>query len=275
MSCREHERLFVSGASEADIAAHRKTCGECARLGWDLDEARLMTEGLVPPRWTPALRSALLEIPRQTVTCEGAEMLLAAAVDDEVAAADRKRLDGHLSRCAACTSAANVLLSVRDLEAPAPPPWLATRLAAARPAKPVSRWRGFFSGRAVVAYAYAAAILVMVMGWNPTAVVKKASFASLGVSTRNAVTVAQSSLTDRVGALQERAARTFAVWKGHIGGYGRAAVSNAIAIVSRPEPKKTPSRPRLGKDGGNATGSDGFVTAHAARREPLPSRFRV
>ncbi len=274
MSCREHERLFVSGAPEADIAAHRATCGECARLGWDVDETRSLTDGLASPRWTPGLRSALLEIPRQTVTCEGAEMLLAAAVGDELAGADRLRLDNHLSRCGACTSAANVLLSMRELEAPAPPAWLATRLAAARPAKSVSRWRGFFSGRAVVAYAYAAAIVVMVMGWNPTAVVKKASFASLGVSTRNAMTVAESSLTDRLGALQEKAARTLAVWKGHIGGYGRAAVSNAIAIVSRPEPKKTPARPNLGKDNG-AAGLQGFSTAHAARREPLPSRFRV
>ncbi len=274
MSCREHESLFVSGASEAEVAAHRKTCGECARLSWDLDEARSLTDLLAPPRWSPALRSALLEIPRQTVTCEGAEMLLAAAVENEIGTSDRKRLDSHLSRCAACTAAGNVLFSVRELEAPAPPAWLATRLAAARPAKPVSRWRGFFSGRAVVAYAYAAAILVMVMGWNPTAVVKKAGFASLGVSTRNVVTVAQSSLTDRLGAFQEKAARTLAVWKGHIGGYGRAAVSNAIAIVSRPEPKKTP-RPRLGKDGGNTSSSEGFSTARAARREPLPSRFRV
>ena len=274
MSCRELERLFVSGASEADVAAHRKACGECARLGWDLDEARSLTDGLAAPRWSPALRSALLEIPRQTVTCEGAEMLLAAAVDDELAAADAPRLDSHLSRCAACTAAADVLLSMRELEAPAPPPWLATRLTAARPAKPVSRWRGFFSGRAVVAYAYAAAVVVMLLGLNPTAVVRKAGFASLGDSTRNAVTVAQSSLSDRLGALQERAARTFAVWKGHIGGYGRAAVSNAIAIVSRPEPKKTPAVPVSARTAAR-DGSDGFATAHAARREPLPSRFRV
>ncbi len=273
MSCRELERLFLAGSSEADVAAHRKNCGECARLGWDLDEARSLTDGLEAPRWSPGLRAALLEIPRQTVTCEGAEMLLAAAVGDELGEADRRRLDSHLSRCAGCTAAANVLLSMRELEAPAPPAWLATRLTAARPARPASRWRGFFSGRAVVAYAYAAAIVVMIMGWNPTAVVKKASFASLEVSTRHVVTVAQSSLTDRLGALQEKAVRTLAVWKGHIGGYGRAAVSNAIAIVSRPETKKTPSRPRLGKDG--AAGLDGFSTAHAARREPLPSRFRV
>jgi hypothetical protein len=163
---------------------------------------------------------------------------------------------------------------MRDLAAPQPPAWLATRLSSARPAKPASRWRGFFSGRAVVVYAYAAAILVMVMGWNPTAVARKAGFASLGVSTRRAVTVAQSSLTDRLGAVQEKAARTLAIWKGHIGGYGRAAVSNAIAIVSRPESKK-PARPRLSKEGGNATSSDGFSTANALRKEPFPSRFRV
>ena len=60
----------------------------------------------------------------------------------------------------------------------------------------------------------------------------------------NAVTVAESSIGDRLGAVQERALRTLAVWRGHIGGYGRAAVSNAFAFVWRPEQKKTPSRPR-------------------------------
>jgi hypothetical protein len=164
---------------------------------------------------------------------------------------------------------------MRDLSLPVPPPWLATRLAAAKPAKPVSRWRGLLSGRAVVAYAYAAAILVMVLGWNPTDVVRKASFASLGVSTRNAVTVAQSSVTDRLGALQERAARTLAVWKGHISGYGVAAVKNAIAIVSRPETKKAPARPRLSREGGNAVDPGDFTTAGKRGREPFAPRFRV
>ncbi len=275
MSCRELERLFVADATDAEAAAHRKTCAACARAGAEADETLAMSSGLAAPAWSPALRTTLLEIPRTTVSCEGAEALLAAAMEDEITAADRRRLDSHLSRCGACTAAANVLLSVRDLALPEPPPWLATRLSAARPAKPASRWRGLFSGRAVVVYAYAAAILVMVMGWNPTTVARKAGFASLGVSTRNAVTVAQSSLTDRLGALQEKATRTLAVWKGHIGGYGRAAVSNAIAIVSRPEPKKTPARPRLSKEGGNAAGSGEFSTAHAAGREPFPARFRV
>ena len=74
------------------------------------------------------------------------------------------------------------------------------------------------------------------------------------------MTVAQNSVGDRLGALQEKAVRTIAVWKGHVGGYGRAAVSNAISIVWRPEPKKTPNRPRLGKEG-TAAGSNGYWLA--------------
>ena len=274
MSCREIERLFVAGADD-EVAAHRKTCGACARVGADLDEARELTSALDSPAFPPSLRRALLEIPKSTVSCEGAEPLLAAALEDELSADDRRRLDSHLSRCAGCTAAANVLLSARELALPQPPPWLATRLAAVRPAKPASRWSGFLSGRAFVAYAYAAAILVMVLGLNPTAVVNKASFASLGVSTRKVVTVAQSSLNDRLGALQEQAVRTLAVWKGHIGGYSRAVVSNAIAIVARPEQKKTPSRPRLSRDGGTLE-PQGYSTAgRGSRREPFAPRFRV
>ena len=69
MSCREIERLFVAGA-EAQAEAHRKTCAECARTGADADETRAMTGALAPPPFSPALRRALLDIPRMTVTCE-------------------------------------------------------------------------------------------------------------------------------------------------------------------------------------------------------------
>ncbi|MFY9550626.1 MAG: hypothetical protein WAU32_05695, partial [Thermoanaerobaculia bacterium] len=155
------------------------------------------------------------------------------------------------------------------------PAWLATRLAAARPDKKRSAWRSFFSGKAVIAYAYSAAVAVMLLGWNPTAVVRSAGFAKLSVSASNAVTVARSSVGDRLGALNEKAFRTLAVWKGHVGGYGRAVVSNAIAIVWRPEAKKTPGKPRLGREKGDATGQDGFATAGSPNREPFPARFRV
>jgi hypothetical protein len=90
------------------------------------------------------------------------------------------------------------------------------------------------------------------------------------------VTVAQNSVGDRLGALQEKAVRTFAVWKGHVGGYSRAAVSNAIAIVWRPEPKRTPSRPRLGKEG-TALSSESLDLAVGDAKTPehFPARFRV
>jgi hypothetical protein len=113
----------------------------------------------------------------------------------------------------------------------------------------------------------------MLLGLNPTAVANKAGFARLGESTRNVVTVAQSSIGDRLGALQEKGLRTLEVWKGHIGGYGRAAFTNAIAIVWKPESKKTPNRPRLGKEG-TAAGSEGLCLA-ASAPEPFASRFRV
>ena len=273
MSCREVERLWLAGAPAEESAAHRKSCAECDRLGRDLERTASMVEGLRPPAWSPALRRALLEIPRATVSCEGAEPLLAVALEGEIAPADDRRLQNHLSRCGACTEAAGALFAVRDLELPQPPPWLATRLVAARPQAKRSAFRWLLSGKAVVAYAYAAACLVMLLGLNPTAVANKAGFARLGESTRAVVTVAQSSIGDRLGALQEKGIRTLEVWKGHIGGYGRAAVSNAIAIVWKPESKKAPNRPRLGKEG-TAAGADGLCIA-ANAPEPIASRFRV
>jgi len=274
MSCRELERLFVAGAAEAQIAAHRAGCSECDRAGREVDEAASWTHDLKAPLWSPALRASLLEIPRLTVSCEGADALLARAVEGEVAASDQSRLEKHLSRCAACTEAAGTLFAMRDLTAPVPPPWLATRLAAARPPARTASWRRIFSGRAVVAYAYAAAMAVMLLGLNPTAVARKAGFARLSESTRVAVTVAQNSIGDRLGALQERAFRELEVWKGRVTGYGRAAVSNALAIVWRPE-KKGSTRPRLGKEGGTGAPSDEFLAADLFRRELLTLRFRV
>ncbi len=269
MSCRELERLFVSGAAEADSARHRATCDECERLGAELDRTVSLSAALRPPAWSPALRRALLDIPRSTVSCETADGLLATLVEGEIAPEDEARLRSHLSRCGACAEAAATLQSMRSLAAPEAPPWLAPRLAAARPdRKKRSFWRSAFSGRMVVAYAYAAALIVMLLGLNPTAVVRRAGFAGLGESTRNAVTVAESSIGDRLGALQEKAIRTLAVWRGRIGGYGRAAVSNAFALVWRPEPKKTPNRPRLGKDGG-AAATPVDVDVAAGQREEL------
>jgi hypothetical protein len=272
MSCRELERLFAAGASEAELAAHRRGCAECERAARDVEETGALTAALAPPAWSPMLRRALLDIPKMTVSCEGAEPLIAALLEGEIADSDEARLRNHMSRCAGCTAAAETLLSMRDLAAPAPPAWLTTRLAAARPEPRRSIWKRVFSGKAVVAYAYAAAVLVMLLGLNPTAVARKAGFARLEQSTRGVVSVAKSSVGDRLGALQERALRDFAALRGRVGGYARASVSNALAIVLRPEPKKTPSRPRLGKEGGTATTTDDYFLARTDGTEPLPAK---
>jgi hypothetical protein len=276
MSCRELERLWDAGASLGETRDHQAACAECARPGDSLAQTVAALQSLRAPAFGSALRQSLLEIPRKTVSCEGAEPLIAAALEggDALSVSDDARLQGHLSRCAACTEAAATLAQLRELTAPPPPPWLATRLLAARPEKKQRAWRALFTGKAVVVYAYAAACLVMLLGLNPTALPGKAGFARLSQSTRTVVTVAQNSVGDRLGALQEKAVRTIAVWKGHVGGYGRAAVSNAIAIVWRPEPKKTPNRPRLGKEG-TAAGWDGYWLAGGRPSEHFPARFRV
>jgi hypothetical protein len=274
MSCRELERLFLAGAPEDDAAAHRAACTECARLGSDLDRIALSASDLRPPAWSPDLRRELLDIPRRNVSCEGASELIAARLEAEIASDDESRLRRHLARCGGCSEAAATLAEMRSLAAPAPPPWFTAKLAAAKPARKKSFLRSAFSGRMVVAYAYAAAVLVMILGLNPTAVVRRAGFANLGESTRSVVVVAESSIGDRLGALQERALRTLAVWRGHVGGYGRAAVSNAIAIVWKPESKKSSTRPRLGKEGGAASPGE-FRLAGCGSTEPFPGRFRV
>jgi hypothetical protein len=275
VSCRELERLFVAGVSEAQTSEHRRGCAECELLGKDVEGAHAMTRQLATPAWSPALRERLLEIPRTTVSCEGAEMLLAGSLEGDITPADGARLRGHLSRCSGCNEAAETLFAVRDLQAPAPPPWLATRLAAARPARKKTIWSRLLSGRAVVAYAYAAALIVMLLGLNPTTVASKAGFARLSESTRSAVVVAQSSIGDRLGRFQEKTFRTLAVWKGYVAGYGRAAVSNAISIVWKPDRKKAPERPRQGKESDAASDSEGVWLARGPGREPFPVRFRV
>lgn len=249
MSCRELERLFVAGAPESAYAAHSATCLACAALARDLDRAAGMIEGLTPAAWSPGLRQALYEIPRFTVSCEGAGLLLAAAMEEEIEPADRGRLEGHLSRCGGCSEAAATLAAARGLEAPLPSPWLFQRVAAARPKEKASAWRRILAPRLVVAYAYAAAVVVMLAGLNPADLARRAG-SGLEANTRTAAAAVSGSAADRIGALQEDLARAFAVVKGKAGGYSRAALSNAMALIMKTETRRPPARPRNGEEGG-------------------------
>jgi uncharacterized small protein (DUF1192 family) len=105
----------------------------------------------------------------------------------------------------------------------------------------------------VIGLAYASAVVVMLLGFNPADLARRVRVGELGQNTRAAVTVAESSLSDRMGALQEKVARTFAVWKGRASGYGRAAVSNVVSLIWKTSTTKTRSgeRPR-NRDGRGA-----------------------
>ena len=252
MSCGELERLFVAGASQEQAAAHRNACRSCGELGADMERVEALVSGLRPPSASPALREALLSVPRKTVSCEGADRLAASALEEELGPADRQRLDFHLSRCEPCRETAATLASMRGLTAPRPAPWLAGRLAASRPGRrrAVPLWDLLLSPKGAIGLAYAAAVIVMLAGFNPADIARKAGVARLGETAKASVEVAGGSLADRVGAMQESALRKLAVWKGQVTGYGRAALSTALALVMKSEQQRPPSRSRSREERG-------------------------
>ncbi|MEP6801963.1 MAG: hypothetical protein ABJC07_08505 [Acidobacteriota bacterium] len=249
MTCREIERLLAAEAPEAERDAHRAACHDCETLARDLATAGSLVSGLQIPVWSAQLRAALLRVPTLTVSCEGAALLIASSLGDEPAAADRARLDFHMSRCDGCREAFETLSGMRELIPPVPAPWMAGRISASRPARPPSRWRGLLDPRAAIGFAYAAALVVMLAGFNPADLARRAG-AGLKYETKIVAVVADASLADRLGAFEQRAARALAVWRGRAGGYGRAVLSNVIALVMRPEERPSPpqSRPRNGEE---------------------------
>ena len=270
MTCSELERLSVAGASESELSAHRAVCPSCAALGAELDRMSALVASLRSPAARPELRESLLSIPRRTVSCEGADSLIAAALDGELPPSDRARLDFHVSRCGACAESAGTLLGMRDLASPEPSPWLAGRIAAGRPRRPVRARRRFAIRPPVaIALAYAAAVVVMLAGFNPADLARKAGVGRLEESARESVQEAGSSLADRLGAFQEKTQRKISVWKGRAAGYGRAAISTAMALVMKTE-STPPSRPRSGEDKGLLQGNE--IEIIAWRVEAPPGR---
>ena len=255
MSCRELERLSVEGAPAAALQSHCSVCAACARLAVDIDRSLEMTSGLTAPLWTGALRRALLAIPQQTVSCEMAPELMALALEGELPEPDRARLLSHTSRCEGCAEAAATLNLMPEMAPVMAAPWLFGRIAATKPAPRRFGWRRLVKPRAVVAYAYAAAIVVMVAGLNPADLARRAG---VGVqeNTREVVEVAESSLADRFGELQEDVIRRLAVIKGRARGYGRAALSTALALVMREESPQRPGRARPGDERGTLNDAD-------------------
>jgi hypothetical protein len=251
MSCGELERLFLTGASEGETSSHRAACVPCARLGAELDRVETALSDLRPAIAGPALRERLLSIPARTVSCEGADELIAAALEDTLPPADLARLEFHCSRCEACAETSRTLAGLRELASPEPAPWLRGRIAANRARRRERRgWRFVANPKVAIALAYAAAVVVMLAGFNPADLARKAGVGRIEETARASVQVAGSSLADRLGKIEENALRRLAAWKGRATGYGRAAISTAIALVMRSESQRPPNRPRSGEDKG-------------------------
>lgn len=248
MSCRTIERLFLENASEDARRAHRASCPACEVLARDAETGENLSSGLAVPEWSSALREALLSVPALTLDCDAAADAIARSLEDgeEVSSAGRSRLDFHLSRCEGCREAHGALAGTKDFAPPAPSPWLAPRLSASKPARPRARWRRFLGPRAAIGFAYALAVVVMIAGFNPADLVHRAG-SGLRNETEKTAAVAGNSLADRIGAFQDRATRQLAVWRGFAGGYGRAVLSNVIALVMKSDDSgQPPSRPRNG-----------------------------
>jgi hypothetical protein len=217
-----------------------------------MEAAAATVSRLAAPQATPALIAKLQAIPALTVSCEGAGLLVAAAVEGEIADADRQRLAFHTSRCESCAEAAAVLAEVRGLASPAPAPWLLGRLAASRPERPKrSLWKLLASPKGAIAVAYAAAVAVMLSGFNPADLARKAGVDRLEQSAKVSAQIAGRSLGDRLGAFEEEALRKLAVWKGRATGYGRAALTRAIQLVMKTEsPEPAPPKGKSGEEKG-------------------------
>jgi len=271
--CRELERLMAAGAPETSesVGRHRAGCAACARETSDVEESERLTSALSPPAMSSALREALLAIPAMTVSCEHAAELIAASVgvegpaDPAVSLADRTRLDFHLGRCEGCREALATLVGVAELVDPKPAPWFPARLVASRPARPRAWWRGLLSPRGAVGFAYGAAFLLMIAGFNPADLARKAG-SNLRMESATASTTAAAasgSLADRVGALQDRVSRKLAVLRGRAGGYSRAMLSNAMSLVMKTEEPAPPrSRPRNGDEKGSAPGNETSIPSN-------------
>ena len=252
MSCGELERLFVAGAPEEAARAHRAGCPSCAALGNDIDSAARIFSELRAPQPSRFLIASLQSIPSRTVHCEAADLLAAAEIEGEIGAEDRERLAFHRSRCEACSEAAGILAAAGSLASPAPAPWVLGRLAASRPeTKPrASIWRLIANPKGAIALAYAAAVVVMLTGFNPADLARKAGVARLEETAKVSAENAGRTLGDRIGAFEEDAVRRLAVWKGRVTGYGRAALSRAIQLVMKTESQPPPPRGKSGEEKG-------------------------
>jgi len=280
MSCRELERLFVADAPEQELRQHAEACRTCHGAADVLEVIPRLTAECVPPPWSPALREALLSVPRRAVICSTADTWLAREIEGELSADEVERLQGHRARCGGCAAAGRAMGEVAHLDSPQAAPWMAGRIAAVlneksverRPRKRMAWLRNRRTAMALPYMAYAAAFVLMLAGFNPADLARRAVPAQLRENTGSTIAEVRTSAVDRIGVWEEKAMRTVAVWRGRAGGYGRAALSQAIQLVMKSEPASSRSRSRNGEEKGALPKSE---TATIAWRVQAPAQEQL
>jgi hypothetical protein len=116
--------------------------------------------------------------------------------------------------------------------------------------RPTSRTGWLRNPRIAIALAYAAAVVVMLAGFNPADLARRAVNAQFRENTGTAIAEVRTSAVDRIGAWEEKALRTAAIWKARAGGYSRAALSRAIQLVMKSEPPPSSRHQRSGEERG-------------------------
>ena len=137
--------------------------------------------------------------------------------------------------------------------------------------RPRARAAWLRNPRAAIVFAYAAAVILMLAGFNPADLARRVP-AQLRENTGSAIAEVRTSAVDRIGAWEEKALRTVAVWRGRAGGYGRAALSQAIQLVMKSEPASPRSRSRNGEEKGALPKSE---TAIIAWRVQAPAQEQL
>jgi Putative zinc-finger len=255
--CEQLERLFAAGAPERDWQAHRQVCAECAALGDRIDALLNDLEVFRLPEPSSALTARLTAIPRRTVSCQKAADWMALAIDDGLSPSESERLAFHLRRCVACREASESLGLLGELARPQPAPGLLTRTAATRPSRKRGWLRRFSDPRTFAFAAYAAAVVLLIVGGNAADLANRTGAVRLGDDVAGKTRQATAALADRLGQEEERLFRAVAVAKGNLVGYSRAAVSMAGTVFDqlRTEVLSLPDRDRRGAEASRSKAS--------------------
>jgi predicted anti-sigma-YlaC factor YlaD len=231
VSCDFFERHFTAGDPPEAFEAHRLTCPECAVLSRDLARLAALEARVGRPEPSTALVSRWRAIPQQSVDCDTASELAAAALEEPLSEGDRVRWRGHLDRCADCRETAAVLGTLGSLQPPVPTarPMIPARpapveLAAARAAR--ARRASWTDPRL---YAAAACLLAGFFALFANTLDLRTTTQALGRQAR----VRWAETSDRFQMWEEGASRTLVATRESLTGYTKAVGAIALSAAGR------------------------------------------